>query len=507
MYSRSADAPLSFLQAPPGPPPRANNVSAFKAVMNEASHAAAAGAAAAVAAAKTASHPLPPKPTPPPLPPSPTPPSNKTEFKDAVTAGIEASRNPKVVAALAAADALAAALHGDGLTALGAAADAGDAVVAFADALPSALGLGQQAAALEAKVRWWWGKGWAKRARRRNAHQATSFPQNLPPQAQSLSDAIKLTPLVAARAFVAKTRAAVAAGTASGGARAAETLDNALGFDKLTRELNRKVDATNAALAAADAKLAPNSTLALKLDAKHGRSVGVVVSLMLNGRFDLGVPTQPAARRRLQQATLMDADGWTMASAFAGGPDVAFDARLVAARAVRDAILALVAARLARAAASATRVAAVAIPIDAQRGLYDVRVGWRGGGDATVGVALAAVNDVPPGDPCAAWRADHDVCAALQAATPLDVTAVHARADTAPPGANVGRLALGRRWRGVGVPATLGAPAVSSLLYNDGRVTNFNTGTLKDVYWFIDKSFEGQLWGGGAAFEPVHTLW
>ena len=120
--------------------------------MDEASHAAVAGAAAAVAAAKNTSHPSLPPLAPPQLPPKPTPPANKTAFKDAVKAGIEASRNPKVVAALAAADALTAALHGDGLTALGAAADAGDAVVAFADALPSALGFGQPAAALTTKV-------------------------------------------------------------------------------------------------------------------------------------------------------------------------------------------------------------------------------------------------------------------------------------------------------------------------------------------------------------------
>ena len=323
-------------------------------------------------------------------------------------------------------------------------------------------------------------------------------------QTQSLSDAIKSMPLAAARAAIAKARAAVAAGTTGGGARAAQTLDDALGSQNLAREWSRKVDVTTAALNAVDAKLAPNGSLSLKLDAKHTRSVGVLVSLTLNGRFDPGVPAQPAARRRLQQAAppQLEADGGT--SAILGGPDVVFDAPLVPIRAVRDAFLALVAARFARAGVAATRVAAVAVPIDAQRGLYDVRVGWRGGGDASVGVALAAVNDVPLGQSCVGWRLDHDVCNDLQAKSPLDIFAVQARADTAPPAAHVGRLALGRRWRGVGVPATLGAPQVSSLVSDDGRVTNFNSGTLKDIYWFIDKSFEGQFCCGAAFERSTH---
>jgi hypothetical protein len=123
-------------------------------------------------------------------------------------------------------------------------------------------------------------------------------------QTQSLSDAIKSMPLAAARAAIAKARAAVAAGTTGGGARAAQTLDDALGSENLAREWSRKVDATTAALNAADAKLAPNSSLALKLDAKRARSVGVLVALDLNGRFDAGVQAQSVPGRRLQQYPL-----------------------------------------------------------------------------------------------------------------------------------------------------------------------------------------------------------
>jgi len=199
-----------------------------------------------------------------------------------------------------------------------------------------------------------------------------------------------------------------------------------------------------------------------------------------------------------------------------GGPDVVFDAPLVPVRAVRDAFLALVAARFARAGVAATRVAAVAVPIDAQRGLYDVRVGWRGGGDASVGVALAAVNDVPPGDACGGWRADHDVCAELQSASLLDVIGVQASADTAPPGANAARLSLGRRPRGLGVPASVGNPRVQELM-TDGRLsTDANTlrlatisqGQLKDIYWYVDKMFEGKecAWTELLHFTPPNRL-
>ena len=89
-----------------------------------------------------------------------------------------------------------------------------------------------------------------ERLEKGNLHAQTDPVPFLPTslQTQSLSDAIKSMPLAAARAAIAKARAAVAAGTTGGGARAAQTLDDALGSENLVREWSRKVDATTAAL-------------------------------------------------------------------------------------------------------------------------------------------------------------------------------------------------------------------------------------------------------------------
>lgn len=281
--------PPNHHQVAPSPLPNASTLATAAALAKDAAQA---------AAAATAATPLPPKLAVPLLvpPAKPAPPANASAFKAAVAAGVQAGRRSKEAMAIDAADALFAALRGDKLATLGAAADAGDDLVAFADALPSALGLGRPAAAVAAK-------------------------------AQSASDAVKSLPLTSARDWVAKARAAVTAGVVGGGKRAAVTLDDARGSTDAERVLSQKVDAVNAALDAADAKLAPNASLALKLDAKHVHSIGVVVQLQLNGRFDAGVPTTTTTGRRLQQYTLaqpplasltpprsaavLESDGWT----------------------------------------------------------------------------------------------------------------------------------------------------------------------------------------------------
>lgn len=337
-----------------------------------------------------------------------------------------------------------------------------------------------------------------------------------------------------------------------------------VGDDRPLGAADRKAAALAAALDAADAKLATNSSLALKLDAKRARFVGVAVQLQLNGR--LNAPAAGGGRRLRQytlpqpppasltpprSAAMLDSDAWTpwlvrlcvggrggrgrgagfrwpalphrtntppppffsLSQSYVDGPDVVYDARLVPTSAVRSAMLALVAARFARDGVAAARVAAVAVPVDPARGLYDVRVGWRGGGDASVGVALAAVNDVPPGGACAAWRADHDVCGELLAASPLDVVAVQARAHTAPPGAISAGMSLGRRSRGLGVPASIGAPRVGVVDDDNQFVRSFDMGKLKDIYWFLDKSFEGKSKrgrrgvGGGVGGRRCREWW
>lgn len=180
---------------------------------------------------------------------------------------------------------------------------------------------------------------------------------------------------------------------------------------------------------------------------------------------------------------------------YTDGPDVSFDARLVNTSSVRDAFLALVAARFARIGVAATRVAAVAVAVDERRGLYDVRVAWRGGGDGSVVAALLAVNDVPPGDACAAWRADHNVCGAVQDSTTLDVVAVQARADTLPPGVNAALLPFGRRWRGLGVPSSLGVPSTSTAASPLGESKKSDIGWLKDIYSIFDQGASGRWFG------------
>ena len=434
-----------------------------------------------------------------------------------------AAKHDAVSASVAAADAVALLAWGSASEALGAAADAGDTAISSVDDL------------LLKNKNGWSGSG---------KNGSTSGVQAGPLRSAEAIERAAVGAVAgkavstldaAAGALINKTRASWSDKARPWLSRAAEALSDAKGGDPLPVDAEGRLEVgVGSALAAADSKrvglrAAVDAKIAEKLagGSKMIGEMGILVSLQLgNDPLDPGVRTVVRSSSSsssfsssvpsLENATsattasvssrVLSADGWDPSLLTnTGGPDFYFDQQLVSARAVSDAFEALVRSRLAADGVSglAQRLASAAVALDPQRGLFEVRLAWRSGGSGSaLASAIAAVNDADPRDPCRSWAEHFDVCSAIQQSSVLNVASVHARADTAPPGAHAGRMQLGRRLRGFGLPSTVGSPQVLEYEVPDGgggggtggqaaQAFSITQGNLKDLYWYIDKAIEG----------------
>ena len=434
-----------------------------------------------------------------------------------------AAKHDAVSASVAAADAVALLAWGSASEALGAAADAGDTAISSVDDL------------LLKNKNGWSGSG---------KNGSTSGVQAGPLRSAEAIERAAVGAVAgkavstldaAAGALINKTRASWSDKARPWLSRAAEALSDAKGGEPLPVDAEGRLEVgVGSALAAADSKrvglrAAADAKIAEKLagGSKAIGEMGILVSLQLgNDPLDPGVRTVVRSSSSsssfsssvpsLENATsattasvssrVLSADGWDPSLlSNTGGPDFYFDQQLVSARAVSDAFEALVRSRLAADGVSglAQRLASAAVALDSQRGLFEVRLAWRSGGSGSaLASAIAAVNDADPRDPCRSWAEHFDVCSAIQQSSVLNVASVHARADTAPPGAHAGRMQLGRRLRGFGLPSTVGSPQVLEYEVPDGgggggaggqaaQAFSITQGNLKDLYWYIDKAIEG----------------
>ncbi len=434
-----------------------------------------------------------------------------------------AAKHDAVSASVAAADAVVLLAWGDASEALGAAADAADAALSSVDDLflkhkeSSGKNSSSSAPVASASVAPT-GPLRSAEATNRAATGAVSG------KAASTLDA-------AAGALINKTRASWSDKARPRLSRAAEALSSATGGKPLPVEAEGRLElGVGSALSAADGKraalrAAADASVAEKLagGSKRIGEMGILVSLELgDDPLDRGVgtgaPSSSSSFSSLRNAVSAPAaaDGWDPSLLTnTGGPDFFFDGQLVPVRAVGDAFEALVRSRLAADGLSglARRLASAAVALDPQRGLYEVRLAWRSGGSSTLASAIAAVNDADPRDPCRSWAEYFDVCSAIRRSSALKIVRVHARADTAPPGAHAGRMQLGRRLRGGALPSTVGSPQVveyknlegggGSAGEQDGQAVStplpweqvplreITQGNLKDLYWYIDKTIEG----------------
>jgi hypothetical protein len=433
--------------------------------------------------------------------------------KSYLSSSSSSAKHDALSASVAAADAVALLAWGDTSEALGAAADASDAAVSSIDDL------------------------FLKK--KESGSNDSSSSSVIPPGPLRSAEALERAALsaasgkaasaldAAAGALINVTRTSWSEKARPWLSRAAEAVSNVKGGKALPVDAEERLalgvegvlsatDGKRAGLrAAADAKIAEK----LAGGSKRIGEMGILVSLELgNGPFDpglgmdasspssslLGNATSAAAAATTASASsrVLAADGWDPSLTNTGGPDFYFDKQLVSTRAVSEAFEALVRSRLAADGASglARRMASAAVALDAERGLFEVRLAWRAGrGGSALASALAAVNDADPRDPCGSWAEHFDVCSALQRSSALNIVGVRARADTAPPGAHAGRMQLGRRLRGGALPSTVGSPQVLYKTIKGGRTAgepdaqavSFSQGNLKDLYWFIDKAVEG----------------
>jgi len=434
--------------------------------------------------------------------------------KSYLSSSSSSAKHDALSASVAAADAVALLAWGDTSEALGAAADASDAAVSSIDDL------------------------FLKK--KESGSNNSSSSSVIPPGSLRSAEALERAALsaasgkavsaldAAAGALINVTRTSWSEKARPWLSRAAEAVSNVKGGKALPVDAEERLalgvesvlsatDGKRADLrAAADVKIAEM----LAGGSKRIGEMGILVSLELgNDSFDpglgmdasspssslLGNASSAAAAATAASASsrMLAADGWDPSLLTnTGGPDFYFDKQLVSTRAVSEAFEALVRSRLAADGASglARRMASAAVALDAQRGLFEVRLAWRAGrGGSALASALAAVNDADPRDPCGSWAEHFDVCSALQRSSVLNIVGVRARADTAPPGAHAGRMQLGRRLRGGALPSTVGSPQI---LYKtlegggtagepDAQAVSFSQGNLKDLYWFIDKGLEG----------------
>ena len=448
-----------------------------------------------------------------------------------LSSSTSSAKHDALSASVAAADAVALLAWGDTSEALGAAADASDAAVSSIDDL------------------------FLKK--KESGSNNSSSSSVIPPGPLRSAEALERAALsaasgkavsaldAAAGALINVTRTSWSEKARPWLSRAAEAVSNVKGGKALPVDAEERLalgvesvlsatDGKRADLrAAADVKIAEM----LAGGSKRIGEMGILVSLELgNDSFDpglgmdasspssslLGNASSAAAAATAASASsrMLAADGWDPSLLTnTGGPDFYFDKQLVSTRAVSEAFEALVRSRLAADGASglARRMASAAVALDAQRGLFEVRLAWRAGrGGSALASALAAVNDADPRDPCGSWAEHFDVCSALQRSSVLNIVGVRARADTAPPGAHAGRMQLGRRLRGGALPSTVGSPQV---LYKtlegggtagepDAQAVSFSQGNLKDLYWFIDKGLEGaaNIAGGLKEWQSIGML-
>ena len=385
-----------------------------------------------------------------------------------------AAKHDAVSASVAAADAVVLLAWGDASEALGAAADAADAALSSVDDL-------------FLKHRESGGKNSSSSAPVASASVAPTGPLRSAEATNraaigAVSGKVASTLDAAAGALVREARASWSEKARPRLSRAAEALSSATGGKPLPVEAEERLElGVGSALSAADGKraglrAAADASIAEKLagGSKRIGEMGILVSLELgDDPLDRGVGTgaptssssSSSSSSSLRNAVSAPAaaDGWDPSLLTnTGGPDFFFDGQLVPVRAVGDAFEALVRSRLAADGLSglARRLASAAVALDPQRGLYEVRLAWRSGGSSTLASAIAAVNDADPRDPCRSWAEYFDVCSAIRRSSALKIVRVHARADTAPPGAHAGRMQLGRRLRGGALPSTVGSPQV-----------------------------------------------
>ena len=426
-----------------------------------------------------------------------------------------AAKHDAVSASVAAADAVVLLAWGDASEALGAAADAADAALSSVDDL-------------FLKHRESGGKNSSSSAPVASASVAPTGPLRSAEATNraaigAVSGKVASTLDAAAGALVREARASWSEKARPRLSRAAEALSSATGGKPLPVEAEERLElGVGSALSAADGKraglrAAADASIAEKLagGSKRIGEMGILVSLELgDDPLDRGVGTgaptssssSSSSSSSLRNAVSAPAaaDGWDPSLLTnTGGPDFFFDGQLVPVRAVGDAFEALVRSRLAADGLSglARRLASAAVALDPQRGLYEVRLAWRSGGSSTLASAIAVVNDADPRDPCRSWAEYFDVCSAIRRSSALKIVRVHARADTAPPGAHAGRMQLGRRLRGGALPSTVGSPQVveyknlegggGSAEEQDGQAVSITQGNLKDLYWYIDKTVEG----------------
>ena len=437
---------------------------------------------------------------------------------------VAAAKHDAVSASVAAADAVVLLAWGDASEALGAAADAADAALSSVDDL-------------FLKHRESGGKNSSSSAPVASASVAPTGPlRSAEATTRAAGGAVSgkaaSTLDAAAGALINKTRASWSDKARPRLSRAAEALSSATGGKPLPVEAEGRLElGVGSALSAADGKraalrAAADASVAEKLagGSKRIGEMGILVSLELgDDPLERGVGTGAPSSSSSSFSSLRNvvsapaaADGWDPSLLTnTGGPDFFFDGQLVPVRAVGDAFEALVRSRLAADGLSglARRLASAAVALDPQRGLYEVRLAWRSGGSSTLASAITAVNDADPRDPCRSWAEYFDVCSAIRRSSALKIVRVHARADTAPPGAHAGRMQLGRRLRGGALPSTVGSPQVveyknleggggsageldgqavsTPLPWEQVPLREITQGNLKDLYWYIDKTIEG----------------